>query len=224
MLELGDIVSELESWKEGRGVVMYGAGGTFCSGGDLTLMSGLLQTPQQGPKMSEYMHGILWRLHNLPLISAALVQGNILGGGTELMTAVDFRVASTTAAIGCIQAKMGLITGWGGGTRLVNLVGRHRALWLFSSCKILSSKEAMEVGLVDYILPDNAKFIEKGTDWLNQHLPESPEMAQAVKRMIIETSHHQQMSTALSKERHIFASVWGGPVHRAAMARFIKQK
>lgn len=74
MIQLSDVVSELEQWKEGRGVVLRGAGGAFCSGGDLTLMRSLLASAN-GMLMSQFMQNVLTRLYRLPLISIAFVEG-----------------------------------------------------------------------------------------------------------------------------------------------------
>ena len=51
-----------------------------------------------------------------------------MGGGGELATACDFRVASSRARLGFVQLSMGVTTGWGAGTRLTRLVGRQAAL------------------------------------------------------------------------------------------------
>ena len=58
----------------------------------------------------------------------AVVRGRAIGGGAELTTATDLRVFSPDASLSFVQSKMGLSTGWGGGSRLTSIVGRAKAL------------------------------------------------------------------------------------------------
>ncbi|NXT37794.1 ECHD1 decarboxylase, partial [Pelecanoides urinatrix] len=90
MLELQERVTELENWKDGKGLIIYGAGNTFCSGSDLNAVKALPNS-QDGMNMCMFMQNTLTRLMRLPLISVALVQGKAIGGGAELTTACDFR-------------------------------------------------------------------------------------------------------------------------------------
>ncbi|NXS66521.1 ECHD1 decarboxylase, partial [Pandion haliaetus] len=90
MLELQERVNELENWKDGKGLIIYGAGNTFCSGSDLNAVKAILNS-QDGMNMCMFMQNTLTRLKRLPLISVALIQGKAVGGGAELTTACDFR-------------------------------------------------------------------------------------------------------------------------------------
>ncbi|KAK2517996.1 Echdc1, partial [Columba livia] len=89
MLELQERVTELENWKDGKGLIIYGAGNTFCSGSDLNAVKAMSNS-QDGMNMCMFMQNTLTRLMRLPLISVALVQGKAIGGGAELTTACDF--------------------------------------------------------------------------------------------------------------------------------------
>ncbi|KAK4823890.1 hypothetical protein QYF61_007838 [Mycteria americana] len=106
MLELQERVTELENWKDGKGLIIYGAGNTFCSGSDLNAVKAISNSQA---RWDEYVHvyakhlnqtyektksinfGYKTLLCRLPLISVALVQGKAVGGGAELTTACDFR-------------------------------------------------------------------------------------------------------------------------------------
>ncbi|CAN2391114.1 methylmalonyl-CoA decarboxylase activity, partial [Pristimantis euphronides] len=90
MLELEERISDLENWKEGKGLIVYGAEGTFCSGADLTTVKAI-SNPTDGLMMCMFMQNTVTRLQRLPLISVALIQGRAIGGGAELCTACDFR-------------------------------------------------------------------------------------------------------------------------------------
>lgn len=74
IIDLHDAVEELEKWNEGKGVILKGAGGNFCSGGDLNFARAT-GTPEEGFMMSTFMQDTLNRFQRLPLISVALVEG-----------------------------------------------------------------------------------------------------------------------------------------------------
>ncbi|KFV77223.1 Ethylmalonyl-CoA decarboxylase, partial [Dryobates pubescens] len=145
MLELQEKVTELESWKDGKGLIIYGAGNTFCSGSDLNAVKAISNPQassslkvfissllQDGMNMCMFMQNTLTRLMRLPLISVALVQGKAFGGGAELATACDFRLMSPGSELRFVHRLMGLAPGWGGGARLVRIVGTGAALRLLS--------------------------------------------------------------------------------------------
>lgn len=74
MGDLMDVVDELEKWETGKGVLLMGNGGNFCSGGDLDLARGT-SNPDDGFRMFSLMDNILSRFQTLPLISVALIEG-----------------------------------------------------------------------------------------------------------------------------------------------------
>ena len=84
MVELKSIVCELESWKNGKAVILRGQGDTFCSGGDLNVVMKEIGNPEDGRMMCEYMQEMLTRFMELPLISVAALNGRALGGGAEV--------------------------------------------------------------------------------------------------------------------------------------------
>ena len=222
MAELADIVTDLEAWSTGKGVLLYGAEGTFCSGGDLNLMRGI-GDPEQGSKMSAYMHHTVSRFQHLPLISVALIQGRALGGGAELTTACDFRLVTPQTSIGFVQARMGIVTGWGGGYRLAQIVGHMTALDLLSTCKIMTWEEAIDCRLANGVIESEENAVKEAENWLAKRVIAPTATVQAVKK-IVTNSWNPDMDSALAEERNIFASVWGGTAHREAMAKGIKHK
>jgi enoyl-CoA hydratase/carnithine racemase len=67
------------------------------------------------------MHDTVTRLANLPLISVCLVRGRAIGGGAELTLSTDFRVFAPTGKLNFVQARLGVLPGWAGGSKLVSL-------------------------------------------------------------------------------------------------------
>ncbi len=92
------------------------------------------------------MQHTLQRLHSLPILSIAAVDGYAMGGGAELATACDLRVMSRRSVVQFVQLKMGVTPGWGGGTRLVRMVGREKALEMLLTMTRLGPYEALDMG------------------------------------------------------------------------------
>lgn len=83
-----------------------------------------------------------------PVIAA--INGFALGGGLELAMACHIRVASDNARMGLPEVSLGVIPGYGGTQRLPQLVGKGKANEMIFTAGMISSKEALEYGLVNY--------------------------------------------------------------------------
>ena len=88
-----------------------------------------------------------------PVIAA--INGFALGGGLELAMACHFRVASENAKMGLPEVSLGVIPGYGGTQRLPQLVGKGRAMELIMAAGMISAEEALRIGLVNHIVPQN---------------------------------------------------------------------
>ncbi|XP_030052724.1 ethylmalonyl-CoA decarboxylase [Microcaecilia unicolor] len=223
MIELQDRVKELEDWTEGRGLVVRGAKNTFCSGSDLNTVKAMCSS-EEGMKMCMFMQNTLTRLKRLPLISVALVQGKALGGAAELTTACDFRLMTPGSEICFVQKHMGLVPGWGGGARLVQIVGGQQSLKLLSGALRMDPVKALNAGLIDDILPpDEDRALEEAQHWLSQYTKAPAEVIRSLKKVVI-AGRELPLEEALKSEKDIFGTLWGGPANLQALARGAKHK
>jgi ethylmalonyl-CoA/methylmalonyl-CoA decarboxylase len=158
MLELERCVEELEAWP-GAVLILRGAGSHFCAGADLALVQGPLSSKKGGKAMCEWMTALLNRIYNAPFISVSVVEGAAMGGGAELATATDFRLLCENARFQFVQAQRGLSPGWGGAARLVQIVGRTRALRLLAGAQAVSFSDALQWGLVDTVFPEGGSRV-----------------------------------------------------------------
>ncbi len=74
---------------------------------------------------------------------------------TPILSRKDCNISFHFIEIGFVQSKLGISPGWGGGTRLVNIIGKRNALRLLSTATTLSQSAAMDVGLADGYLDTN---------------------------------------------------------------------
>lgn len=209
-------------------MIIHGSGGFFSSGADLTIVKATMSDPAGGRKMNILMQDNLNRFQNLPFITVAVIEGKALGGGAEVSTACDFRVMTPSAEIGFVQVRMGITAGFGGGCRLVSILGPTKALELLASGRRLSAKECFDIGLVSHILSDcnerdSDDVLSKTREWMQQFLCSSNEPLQAAKKLV-NAAKWFPLAEALKVEEDVFSSVWAGPAHQKAMSANVKHK
>jgi len=143
--------------------VLTGAGDkSFAAGGDLHDLFDV-RTNEQTREMSDEAFQCLEAVRQFPLPVIAVLNGDALGGGSELAIACDFRLAAEHARIGFIQGKLNITSAWGGGPDLVNLVGARQALRLFATSKVVKPEEALALSLFDQVAEEgqsNEQLVE----------------------------------------------------------------
>ncbi|XP_068591697.1 ethylmalonyl-CoA decarboxylase isoform X2 [Cebidichthys violaceus] len=228
MVDLEERVSQLESWTDGKGVIVQGAAGTFCSGSDLTAVRAI-SNPQDGMEMCMFMQNALTRLLRLPLISVALVEGRALGGGAELTTACDFRLMASGSVIQFVHKHMGLVPGWGGAARLSRIVGSQNALKLLGGSLKVDPELGLQIGLADGVLEvpraegGAGVVLQQAEDWLSHYTKGAAPVIQAVKKVVL-SGRELPLSEALRTEKDVFGTVWGGPANLQALANESKHR
>jgi len=161
--DLNNSLEEIENNTEIRSAIITGAGTkAFVAGADITEFSRL--NKEDAMAMSKRGQDIFLKIErcNKPIIAA--VNGFALGGGCELSMACHFRIASENAKFGQPEVNLGLIPGYGGTQRLVQLIGKGRALELLMSGNMIDAHEAKQFGLVNHVtsadnLLEQAKLI-----------------------------------------------------------------
>jgi enoyl-CoA hydratase len=120
----------------------------FCAGANLNVME-TIDRHTIGPWVHRG-HAVMNRLEALPLPVIARVEGYAMGGGLELAMACDLIFASTNAHFAQSEARLGLVTGWGGCFRLARRVGLSRAKELCFTGRMLDAAEAVRLGVADW--------------------------------------------------------------------------
>ncbi|MEM1214225.1 MAG: enoyl-CoA hydratase-related protein, partial [Bacteroidota bacterium] len=112
-----------------RGVVLTGAGEkSFVAGADIKEFLGL--TGQDGADMAQRGHDIFFLIERSKVPVVAAIQGFALGGGCELAMACHLRIASEKARFGQPEVNLGIIPGYGGTQRLIQTIGKTKAVEL----------------------------------------------------------------------------------------------
>lgn len=168
-----------------RAVVIAGAGKYFCTGADLAEVSGIRTDPVAMARFTDRFHQVLRGFELSPLPVIAAVHGLCLAGGLETVMACDVVVAGEGAKIGDQHAQYGLIPGGGNTQRIPRVVGRRRALDLMLSGRWLDAQEALDWGLVNYVVPD-AEVLERAMAYGQKLASLSAASLSCMKRLVDE--------------------------------------
>jgi enoyl-CoA hydratase len=150
--ELNTVLSQLEENKEIKAAIITGAGQkAFVAGADISEFSNL--AGKEGMELAKGGQDIFFKIENASKPVVAAVNGFALGGGCELAMACHFRIASEHAKFGQPEVNLGLIPGYGGTQRLVQLIGKGRAIELLMTGNMIDAATALQYGLVNYVVP-----------------------------------------------------------------------
>lgn len=152
MSDLDKVMDEVESNEEIRAVIITGSGQKgFVAGADISEFVGL--SGSEGGALARKGQDIFFRIENCSKPVVAAVNGFALGGGCELAMACHFRIAAENAKFGQPEVNLGLIPGYGGTQRLVQLIGKGRALELLMTGNMIDAQTALQYGLVNHVVP-----------------------------------------------------------------------
>ncbi len=188
MLEqLDSTISEIETDRDLRVVVIRARGRFFCTGGDIDAW-GSLSPPEMGRDWILYGIKVFERLAALPQPVIAAVSGHALGGGLELAMAADLRIAVKAAKLGSPEVTLGMISGWMGIRRLSEIIGVARASHLTLLGAPITAELALTWGLIT-ALADDAEDLERQLNgWLERICLNAPG-AMALTKGILATMH-----------------------------------
>ena len=150
---------------DARALLVTGADDrAFCAGADIKeLMDRSLRAQREGAAFGQ---AIFAKLDTLPILSIALINGYVFGGGLELALACTFRLSVRSARLGLPEIKLGLIPGYGGTQRLPRLIGEARALEIILTGRPVEAEEAERIGLVNRIVEGD--LLEAGANFARE--------------------------------------------------------
>lgn len=193
--ELLETIDAVAEERDARAIVLKGAGGKFCAGADLTVMSDHSRATYRQMRRWIDAEDALERLGK-PVICA--IERFALGGGAEIALACDVRIIGKGALFGFPEAALGLFPGAGGTQRLTRLVGTSRAFWIMATGAKLSADEALEHGLVNEVVDDDA-VVARATELAEQFASGPTRAIGLIKRLVYE-SWGRELPAGLARE------------------------
>ena len=152
--ELHDAVRSLSADHTVKGIVIASAKKSFVVGGDLNELKAL-KTPEEAARSIKTVQSCLRDLELAPKPVVAAINGLALGGGLEVALACNYRIVAEDPRLklGLPEVSLGLIPGAGGTQRLPRLIGLAAALPILLEDRQVTGGRALEIGLVDEIVP-----------------------------------------------------------------------
>lgn len=220
---LAEALAAIASSREDRAVLLTGAGGNFCAGGDLSGAS-----PEAGASidaarraMRESVGAACQALHDLPQPVIAAVEGTAAGAGANLAFGCDLVVAAASARFGEVFVHRGLSVDSGGSWLLPRLVGLHRAKQLVLLGDWVTAADAERIGLVNRVVADGSALAEAGA-WARRLAGSAP-LALARSKRALDAAFERSFAQALDDEADAIVECVGAPEFAQAMQRFLSR-
>jgi enoyl-CoA hydratase len=190
-----------------RGIILTGSGEkSFIAGADIKEFS--QYSKSQGREMVENGQRILRLLEESTIPVLAAVNGFAIGGGCEIAMACHIRIGSENAKFGQPEVKLGIIPGFGGTQRLIQIIGKSKAMELLLSGKTINAVEAKDLGLINYIIKPQ-DLLSVSWNLMDNILHNSP---QAIKSIIsCVNAFYSYNADAFNTEINEFEKCFGEP-------------
>ena len=210
-LSPGMLVTIYEAWRKLdedpnlRCAILTGAGGTFCSGADLSAMKDGNEDSEMMEKLKEIpdLHWQSLLRHNRPTKPIiAAVEGFALAGGTEILQGTDIRVAGKSAVFGLSEPLRGLFPLGGSTVRLRRQIPYTLAAEALLTGRRISSDEALRFGLIGHVVEDG-EALEKAMEIAEAVSENAPLSIQAIVKSLREIDESYTEAEALEKELEI---------------------
>lgn len=177
-------------WDKSIGVIVLAGAGerAFCTGGDQSAHEGQYDGRGTIGLPMEDLHSII---RDVPKPVIAKVRGYAIGGGNVLCTICDFTIAAQSAQFGQVGPKVGSVDPGFGTAYLARVVGEKRAREIWYLCRRYKAAEALAMGLVNAVVPDDELDAEVDR-WCAEIMEKSPTAIAIAKRSFNMDTEHQR--------------------------------
>ena len=235
--EVRAAMQEAEQDNNVRVIVLTGAGRGFCAGADMSLLKTVAvkgldeaRRAQAVQPVRESREGVRLDFQKkysyVPAISKpviAAINGPVVGLGLVIVLYCDLRFASDGARFGTAFAQRGLIAEYGMAWMLPRLVGHANALDLLFSARVIDAAEALRIGLVNQIYPQEA-FLESVQKYaMNLAANVSPRSLRVIKRQVYDAMFQTLAESFESSEQEMLASLQSEDF-KEGVAHFIEKR
>jgi enoyl-CoA hydratase/carnithine racemase len=200
-------------------VVVYGGEKVFAAGADVKEMATMPYT--EIAKFGANLTGTLAAIANIPKPVVAAITGYALGGGLELALTADRRVAGDNVKVGQPEIQLGVIPGAGGTQRLPRLIGASRAKEIIFTGRMVGAEEALRIGLVDQVVPDEQVYAAAGA--MAARFVGGPAYALRAAKEAIDRGLETDIDSGLEIERLHFAGLFATKDRTSGMTSFVEQ-
>ena len=207
-----------------RAVLLKGAGGTFCVGGDVKSMAeGRAPLPFEAKRVNLRRGMEVSRiLHQMAKPVVAQVDGAAAGAGLSIALACDLRIASESAKITTAFAKVGLSGDYGGTYFLTQMLGSAKARELYLMSPVLTAQEALSLGMVSKVVPDAE--IDSAAHELALSLAQGPSVTLGYIKTNINNAESLSLETCFDAEAIHHTRCGDTADHKEAAKAFVEKR
>lgn len=207
-----------------KAIVLTGAGKAFCAGGDANAMKTRAGNDalEQKNFLWKHIHSIALTLDRLDKPMIAAINGSARGAGLDMALMCDIRIMATSATLAESYISMGLIAGDGGTWYLPRLVGLDRALELLWTGRAVASEEALRIGMVTMVAPDDQLMAE--TYAFTRKVCAQPTEAVRLYKRAVYQSYRMDLTAHLDMLSSHMSVLRDSPEHRERVARFLTRR
>ncbi len=216
--EMTSALDVLEANRDVSVLILTGGADVFAAGADLKEMVGKTFVEVVAQNFSGCCH----RLGTFELPVIAAVAGYALGGGCELVEMCDIIIAADTAKFGHPEISVGTMSGAGGTQRLPLTIGKHKAMDLLLTGRMMDAKEAELAGLVSRIVHRD-ELLETARSVAQTVASYSRPVLKLLKQSILQV-HAMPLSEGLVFERKLFQMTFGFNDRKEGMEAFIEKR
>ena len=216
--EIAAAAAEVSADPGVRAVVLYGGPKVFAAGADIKEMADASYAAMAAD--SRRLQASFTAVAKIPKPVVAAITGYALGGGLELALCADFRVAGRGAKVGQPEIQLGIIPGAGGTQRLPRLIGPSRAKDIVFSGRFVGAAEALDIGLVDQVTPDEDVYDVARA--LVARYATGPALALRAAKQAIDDGLETDLDTGLEIERLHFTGLFATEDQRTGMRSFLE--
>ena len=205
LLELEEAFASLEANKDVRAIIVTGAGDrAFVAGGDIADLNSR-QGLAHYEEFAEVVHRVFRKIELSDTPTIAAVNGFALGGGAELVLALDIRILADTARLGLPEITLGLFPGAGGTQRLIRQVPLCRAKEIMFTGDHISADEAVAIGLANKVVPKD-ELMTEARAMAEKVASKSPLVLKLLKRTLAQGGD-MPLNSAIAHEQAMVALV-----------------
>ena len=221
---LGDELTEAELDPSIGCIVLTGAGGAFCAGGDVKAMAaGVAVDPvvrMEKQRMTQRLTSL--RLYEMATPTIAALPGAAAGAGFSMALACDMRIAADTAVMTTAFAKVGLTGDYGGTYLLTQLVGASKARELYLLADRIDMTEAKRLNIVNWVVP--AAELEARTMEIAERLANGPRVAHRLIKDNLNRALKSTFAECLDMESVNLAAARNTADHKEAAKAFAEKR
>ncbi|MEV0230368.1 enoyl-CoA hydratase-related protein [Nonomuraea sp. NPDC050786] len=217
--EIAEAAREVDADPQAQAVIVYGGEKVFAAGADIKEMADMSYADMA--THSRTLQACFTAVAQIGKPVIAAITGYALGGGCELALCADFRVAGESAKLGQPEILLGIIPGAGGTQRLPRLIGPARAKDLIFTGRHVPAPEALAMGLVDRVVPDEQVYTA-ALEWAATFVG-GPTVALRAAKQAVDRGLEVDLDTGLEVERLQFAGLFATDDAKIGMRAFAEK-